>query len=78
MSTFTLTLSLAIILVLLSLLGLGLSRLLTGKLSYKLGMCGKDPNKKMNKDNSCGKESSCSVCQKDDLEKDAPENDEKK
>jgi hypothetical protein len=69
MSTLTLTLLFAFALIFLSLMGLALSWLITGKWNYKLGMCGKDPNQKTEKDGSCGKDKSCSLCRGDTPEK---------
>lgn len=63
MSTLTLTLTLAVLLILLALLGLGISYLLTGKSNYKLGSCGKDPNK-LNRDDDCGTTFSCHLCKR--------------
>ncbi|MCB1114410.1 MAG: hypothetical protein KDK62_06610 [Chlamydiia bacterium] len=64
MSTFTLTLILALAVILLATLGLALSWLITGKFNYRLGSCGKDPNK--GRDENCGNKSACSLCKKDD------------
>lgn len=63
MSTLLTTSIVAIFLVLAALALLGISYLFCGKISWKLGSCGKDPTKRRDK-NVCDIRDSCSLCSK--------------
>ena len=67
MSSLAITLTLAFAVVVLALAMLGISRILTGKSSLRPGACGRDPNKK--RDDDCGKDADCQLCNKDDKKK---------
>lgn len=68
MNTIWLTIGLAFVVVLIAVAILGISWLLTGKLSLRPGACGRDPTKKKD-DASCGNEQTCGLCKKDDTVK---------
>lgn len=63
MSTLLFTLSIAFIIVLVSMALLAIGWLITGKPRIRAGMCGRDPNKKVNKD-ECGTSVNCQLCDK--------------
>jgi len=63
MSTLVVTIAIAFIFVLIAVAALGISWLITGKLSLKSGACGRDPTKK--KDEDCGTSASCGLCKKE-------------
>ncbi|CCB85988.1 MULTISPECIES: hypothetical protein [Parachlamydia] len=67
MSDFTTTLIIAFFAIIVALLLLGLGWLLTGKSKIKPGSCGRDPTQK--KDNECGDQFSCTLCDKNDEKK---------
>lgn len=68
MSTLTLTLIIAFVLVVIALAGLAIGWLLTGKSIIRAGACGRDPTKKQD-DKSCGTNTTCSLCEKQDDKK---------
>lgn len=57
------TIILASVLVTLAVLGLAIGYLITGKSKIQPGACGRDPNKK--KEKNCGDDVSCSLCDHD-------------
>jgi hypothetical protein len=62
------TIFLTIIVVLLAMAVIAIGWLLTGKSRVRLGMCGRDPTAKRNDKEGCGKDISCSICEKTDKE----------
>lgn len=66
MDNFFETFAFASILIIAALLLIGLSWALTGKQKIKGGTCGRDPNKK--RDKECGPKTHCQICneEKDD------------
>ncbi len=65
MSQLLLTLGAAFIIVMIALGCLAIGWLLKGKSILRPGACGRDPTKKQD-DKSCGTDSTCGVCKKDD------------
>ncbi len=61
MSNIVLTLIIAFVIILIAFAGIGLGLLITGKMGFKLGTCGRNPKQK--RDKECGKDVSCSICQ---------------
>lgn len=57
------TLILTFVLVLMGLAALGIGWLVTGKSSLRAGSCGRAPDQKRR--DECGKETSCSLCEKE-------------
>lgn len=68
MATLLITLGFAFIVVVLALALLGIGRLITGKSRIEAGACGRAPKDKRSK--SCGTETTCSLCKKDESKKD--------
>lgn len=64
-SLFT-TAFLAIIVVLIAMAVIAIGWLITGKSRVRLGMCGRDPTAKRDDKEGCGKDISCSICEKTD------------
>lgn len=65
MSTLLLTIAIAFAVVILALAFMGISWLITGRLSIKPGACGRDPTKKRSKEEGCGDQPDCMLCNKD-------------
>jgi hypothetical protein len=63
-----LTIIIACIVVLLAMAILGISWLITGKLSLRPGACGRAPTK--DRDEHCGKDATCGLCGKNKDKKD--------
>lgn len=66
MSTLIVTIAVAFAVVVLALAFMGISWLLTGKLSIKPGACGRDPTKKRSSEEGCGTDVNCMLCKKDE------------
>ena len=64
MSTILLTLILAFVIVVIALGLLGLGWLITGKSRIRPGACGRDPHKRQSKEEGCGDDITCSLCEK--------------
>jgi hypothetical protein len=68
MSTIFATLIIAFIIFALCVALLGISRLITGKSRLRIGMCGRIPIKKKDKDSGCGTQYTCGLCSKGEAE----------
>lgn len=62
MSNFLVTLLISFAVIALSIGALAIGWLITGKQKLKPGACGRDPNKKKDKD--CGAAANCQLCEK--------------
>lgn len=69
MSTLVVTFLIAFAVVTVALGLMGISWLLTGRLSIRPGACGRDPTKKRSEDEGCGTDVNCSLCKKNDKDK---------
>jgi hypothetical protein len=67
MSDLGLTIIIASVLVVLAMAFLGISWLITGKLSLRPGACGRAPTK--DRDEHCGKDVTCGLCGKNEKKK---------
>jgi hypothetical protein len=63
MSSLITTMVLAALVVLIAIGAISIGWILTGKSRVRLGMCGRDPTQKKD---DCGKDISCSLCDKKD------------
>lgn len=69
MSTLLVTIAVAFAFVAGALAFMGISWLITGRLSIKPGACGRDPTKKRSDAEGCGDQPDCMLCKKDDKKK---------
>lgn len=65
MSTLLLTLAIAFVIVVLAIGLMAIGWLITGRSRLQPGACGKDPNKKRDKE-GCGTSANCQLCEKND------------
>ncbi len=66
-NTFWLTIILTFVLCLLATFFLGISYFLTGKSTYRVGRCGRNPKEERNrKEKGCGDDPTCPLCGVDD------------
>ena len=66
MSALLTTIAIAFAVVAAALAFMGISWLITGRLSIKPGACGRDPTKKRSEEEGCGSQPDCMLCKKDD------------
>jgi hypothetical protein len=69
MSTLLVTIAIAFAVIIAALAFMGISWLITGKLSMRPGACGRDPTKKRSDEEGCGSQPDCMLCKKDDEKK---------
>jgi hypothetical protein len=69
MSALLLTIGIAFAVIVIALGFMGISWLLTGRLSIRPGACGRDPTKKRNDEEGCGTDVNCMLCKKDEKKK---------